>query len=100
MIYLFVYFNDIIITGDNPIIVQHIIDLLAQCFSIKDLGNLSCFLGVEVLSTPIRLFFSQKKYVTYLLARTNMIEANVVSTPLAHDTTLSIHFVMSLMNPT
>ncbi|KAL2492715.1 cysteine-rich RLK (RECEPTOR-like protein kinase) 8 [Abeliophyllum distichum] len=47
-IYLLVYVDDIIITGTNTNIIQRYIDLLAQRFSIKDLGALSYFLGIEV----------------------------------------------------
>ncbi|KAL6342671.1 hypothetical protein AAG906_013077 [Vitis piasezkii] len=51
-IYLLVYVDDIIITGTNTNIIQRYINLLAQRFSIKDLGVLSYFLGIEVLTTP------------------------------------------------
>ena len=51
-IYLLVYVDDIIITGTNTNIIQRYIDLLAQRFSIKDLGALSYFLGIEVFTTP------------------------------------------------
>ena len=52
-IYLLVYVDDIIITGNNPSIVQHFITLLSAQFSLKGLGPLTYFLGVEVLSHPL-----------------------------------------------
>ena len=58
-IYLLVYVDDIIITGTNTNIIQRYIDLLAQRFSIKDLGALSYFLGIEVLTTPSSVLLTQ-----------------------------------------
>ena len=49
-IYLLVYVDDIIIIGNNPSNVQHFITLLFARFSLKDLGPLTYFLGIEVLS--------------------------------------------------
>ena len=49
LMYLFVYVDDIIITGDNDDMVRRFVHLLSQQFSLKDLGKLSYFLGVEVL---------------------------------------------------
>ena len=48
-IYLVVYVDDIIITSNNPSVVQHFITLLSAQFSLKDLGPLTYFLDVEVL---------------------------------------------------
>ncbi|KAJ0491830.1 putative RNA-directed DNA polymerase [Helianthus annuus] len=48
-IFILVYVDDIIITGANPSIIQSFIQTLAARFSLKDLGNLSCFLGIEVI---------------------------------------------------
>ena len=57
-IYLLVYVDDIIITGNNPLDVQHFITLLFAWFSLKDLGSLTYFLGVEVLSHQHDLIIS------------------------------------------
>ena len=60
ILYLLVYIDDIIITGCNVGVVQTFIKLLSQCFSLKDLGTLSYFLGVEVASHTHGLFLSQR----------------------------------------
>ena len=49
MIYLLIYVDGIIITGDNDGAMQKFIHLLAHRFSLKDLGPLTYFLGVEVV---------------------------------------------------
>ncbi|KAL6328776.1 hypothetical protein AAG906_003793 [Vitis piasezkii] len=50
ILYLLVYVDDIIITGNNVEAAQTFIQQLSQRFSLKDLGPLTYFLGVEVTS--------------------------------------------------
>lgn len=50
-VYLLVYVDDMLVTGTNQVLVQHIIDSLANRFSIKDLGQLSYFFGIEATRT-------------------------------------------------
>lgn len=52
-------------------------------FSIKDLGDLSYFLGVEVITTRNGLFLTQQKCIRDLLDKTNMDEAKAITTTLA-----------------
>ena len=52
------YVDDIIVTGSNVARINEFVTTLAQRFSIKDLGNLSYFLGVEVLPYSADLFLS------------------------------------------
>ncbi|GKV01478.1 hypothetical protein SLEP1_g14026 [Rubroshorea leprosula] len=59
-------------------------------FSIKDLGTLSYFLGIEAVPTSAGLFLSQHKYVNDLLHRLRMHEAKPVATPLATNTGLQL----------
>lgn len=59
-LYLIVYVDDIIVTGPNPSHLQQCIQSLANRFSPEDLGDLSYFLGVEVMPTPDGLFLSQQ----------------------------------------
>ncbi|RVW24879.1 Retrovirus-related Pol polyprotein from transposon RE2 [Vitis vinifera] len=59
ILYLLVYVDDIIITGNNVEAAQTFIQQLSQRFSLKDLGPLTYFLGVEVTSHTNGLFLSQ-----------------------------------------
>ena len=59
-------------------------------FSLKDMGFLHFFLGIEVIPTRARLFLSQHKYVHDLLANTSMSGAKDVSTPLSTSQSLQL----------
>ena len=61
--YCLVYVDDLILIGNNLTFVASIIDQLGQKFSIKDLGSLHFFLGVEVIPTKDGLFLTQHKYI-------------------------------------
>ena len=93
------YVDDIIITGNNPSTVQHFITLLSHQFSLKDLGALTYFLGIEVLPHPLDLILSQWQYIVDLLARTTMTDARPISTPLPITPTLSIQLSIALSDP-
>ncbi|XP_020272689.1 uncharacterized protein LOC109847865 [Asparagus officinalis] len=97
---LLVYIDDIIITGNNAALVQDFISVLARCFSLKDLGPLEYFLGVEVVSCLQGLLLSQRRYITDLLARTKMIDARTFTTPLATSYVLTLHSCTTLTDPT
>jgi len=62
--------------------LSQFVSSLAKQFSLKDLGNLSYFLGVEVISHKYGLLLSQCRYITNLLTRLHMHEAKPVLTPL------------------
>nr|KYP33002.1 hypothetical protein KK1_046198 [Cajanus cajan]KYP33004.1 hypothetical protein KK1_046200 [Cajanus cajan] len=63
-IYILVYVDDIIITGNNSIILHTLVSQLHSIFSLKDLGNLDFFLGIEVKSQPDgSLILTQSKYI-------------------------------------
>ena len=81
--YFLVYVDDLAITGNNSILVPNIIKLLGDMFSLKDMGSLHFFLGIEVIPTRAGLFLSRHKYVRDLLANTSMSGAKDVSTPLS-----------------
>jgi hypothetical protein len=46
-VFLLVYVDDIIVTGNNVVTIQSIITKLQADFAIKDLGSLSYFLGIQ-----------------------------------------------------
>jgi Reverse transcriptase (RNA-dependent DNA polymerase) len=59
IIYLMVYVDDIILTGNSPAALQSLITALNSEFSLKDLGTLNFFLGIEVTTSPTSLHLSQ-----------------------------------------
>ncbi|KAK2354410.1 putative mitochondrial protein [Trifolium repens] len=82
-IYLLVYVDDIIITSNNSSLLQSFIEKLNQAFSLKHLGSLDYFLGIEVNKLPNgSLLLSQSKYIRDLLNKTNMLDSAPVSTPM------------------
>ncbi|KAK4272421.1 hypothetical protein QN277_020983 [Acacia crassicarpa] len=65
--YLIVYVDDLLIFGSDEKQVQTLIQAMSAMFSLKDLGDVSYFLGVEFTRTPTGLLLSQKKYIRELL---------------------------------
>ena len=90
-LYLLVYVDDIIVTGSSLSLVQSCISNLGTRFSLKDLGNLHYFLGVQALPTSHGLFLSQQKYISDLLIKTHMHDAKSVSTPMSPTEVLQLH---------
>ncbi|KAK0591174.1 hypothetical protein LWI29_036520 [Acer saccharum] len=100
VVFLLVNVDDIILTGSDPLVVDRFILALAHRFSIKDLGHLSYFLGVEVLESSHGLFLSQRKYVTDILLRTKMLNAKPVQTQLPTDQPIKLLDGTSLTDAT
>lgn len=53
------YVDDILIAGDDALQVQQFINVLHQQFSLKHLGQINYFLGLEAHVTPHSIFLSQ-----------------------------------------
>ncbi|XP_021729722.1 uncharacterized protein LOC110696676 [Chenopodium quinoa] len=73
---------------------------LATRFSLKDLGNLSYFLGVEVLPHSHGLLFSQKKFINDILNKAKMTDAKPVPTLMITHPPLNLTDGTPLPNPT
>ncbi|XP_031479830.1 uncharacterized mitochondrial protein AtMg00810-like [Nymphaea colorata] len=69
-------------------------------FSIKDLGHLHYFLGVEAQFTPQGLFLSQRQYMQDLLKQSNMVDVKPLPSPLAVGEKLSKFDGTPLLDPT
>ncbi|WKA01579.1 hypothetical protein VitviT2T_019853 [Vitis vinifera] len=82
-IYFLVYVDDLLVTGNCSQSIRRFIDALAHRFSLKDLGPLSYFLGVEAISTSDGMFLSQHQYVRDLLAKFNLEGIKDSSTPMS-----------------
>lgn len=67
MFYFMVYVDDIALIGNNPSFITKFVDMLAQRFSIKDLGQPSHVLGVEIIPKKFELFLSQHAHICDIL---------------------------------
>ena len=45
---MLIYVDDLLICGSDAYMLQKFKDYLSRCFSMKDLGKLKYFLGIEV----------------------------------------------------
>ena len=86
--YCLVYVDDIIITGNVSTFVTDIFNKLSHTFSVKDMGELHFFLGIEVVPTAKGLFLSQHQYIQDLLSKHSMDMAKEVHTPMSTSTPL------------
>ncbi|KAK9062637.1 hypothetical protein SSX86_019825 [Deinandra increscens subsp. villosa] len=88
IIYLLVYVDDLILTGNHEQTVRSFITRLHSEFAIKDLGDLNYFLGLEVTNVSDGLFLSQTKYAKEILLKAKMFDAKPMPTPLSPNATL------------
>jgi histone deacetylase 1/2 len=88
-IYMLIYVDDIIIAGSCRRTVEKLLEQLRVSFAIKDLGELSYFLGIEVTKMSDGIALTQTKYATDLLRKVNMQKCNGIATPMSSSDKLS-----------
>jgi hypothetical protein len=81
--FLLVYVDDIIVTSSNSVVVEALLKDLKNNFSLKDLGDLHYFLGIQVKKERDDIVLSQEKYATELVERAGMKNCKLVATPLS-----------------
>lgn len=82
-IYILVYVDDIIIASSSPSSVTTLIQEFSTEFALKDMGELTYFLGIEASRKAGDLILTQKKYILDLLQRTGMQYCKPISTPMS-----------------
>ena len=81
--YFLIYVDDIILVGVDLNFINHVISLLQSDFPIKNLGELSFFLGVEAIRSDEGLYLSQRRYILDLLLRSKMDKSKPSLTPMS-----------------
>jgi len=99
LIVILIYVDDIIITSNSSTAIHHILQDLHSDFDVKELGDLSYFLGVEVLRSTDGMYLTQRKYVAELLNRTHMAEAKPCISPMSSTCHLSATEGAKFSNP-
>ena len=87
---ILLYFDDMIITGDDSVGIHSLQHFLSQHFEMKDLGILNYFLGLEVTSSSDGYYLFQAKYVSDFLSKVGIIDNKTVSTPLEYNAKLKL----------
>ncbi|CAN6714288.1 unnamed protein product [Malus baccata var. baccata] len=82
VIIMLLYVDDIILIGSSITKVQSVISQLAAVFDLKDMGQLTYFLGLQIqYQMDGSIFVNQSKYTTDLLKRAGMESCKPTSTP-------------------
>lgn len=99
-VYVLIYVDDILVTGNEPNVIDQFVANLNDEFALKDLGELSYFLGIEVHRDDTGFHLSQKKYILDLLDRLDMMHIKPCHTPAVTGKYLSANKGEPLPNPT
>lgn len=73
MTLLWVYIDDIVVTGDDVESIKQLKYHLHSVFEIKDLGNLKSFLGIEVARSKKEIYLNQCNYAIDPLSKSGML---------------------------
>ncbi|XP_014511752.1 uncharacterized protein LOC106770455 [Vigna radiata var. radiata] len=89
IIAILIYVDDIDIAGNNATKIQNITNSLYSLFHIKNLGDLTYFLGLEVARNNSGIHLSQRKYTLDLLTEAGMLNCAPMPSPMAHSSHLT-----------
>ncbi|CAA7036579.1 unnamed protein product [Microthlaspi erraticum] len=79
---LLLYVDDVLLTGSSPELVNTLIHELSTQFSMKNLGAIHYFLGIQAHHHDNGLFLNQSTYAEEILYEAGMANANPMPTPL------------------
>ena len=87
-VYICIYVDDFIITGNDDTWIKDIKGKLGKEFKISDLGELKYFLGIEVVYGKSGIYLMQRKYLLDVLFRFGMSECKPLTQPIDTNTKL------------
>ena len=76
-----VYVDDLILITDIIEVMVETKRLLSEQFRMKDMGQLHYCLGVNIVYGQNRVWLHQKQYISLMLGKFGLEDANTVSTP-------------------
>ncbi|XP_019151972.1 PREDICTED: uncharacterized protein LOC109148690 [Ipomoea nil] len=82
-VYLLVYVDDIIMIGNDSVLISELLRRLSTTFKIRDLGAPSFFLGIETVKDNTGFLLSQQRYMKDILNRAGMTDCKPLATPAA-----------------
>ena len=79
-IYLIIYVNEIVITGNDQDGIRKLKQQLFSYFQTKDLGKLKYFPRIEIAQSNCGVIMSQIKYILDILKETDVLDCKLVDT--------------------
>ncbi|GJZ31777.1 retrotransposon protein, putative, ty1-copia subclass, partial [Tanacetum coccineum] len=82
--FLILYVDDILLMGNNVTMLQDVKSWLCKCFSMKDLGEAACILGIKIIRDRSKRFIalSQSAYLEKTLKKFRMENSKKGYTPM------------------
>ena len=87
---LLAYVDDIVLAGNDTQTCNNFKTYLNACFSMKDLGPLKYFLGIEVAHGWQGLFLCQRKYAPEIIDECGLLGANPAEFPIEENHKLAL----------
>ncbi|KAI0524909.1 hypothetical protein KFK09_004299 [Dendrobium nobile] len=81
-IFLLIYVDDLLFTGNDEPTIRSLLTALQSHFALKQLGQISLFLGIHVLKQSTGLFLTQQHYAKKLLLDSGFTDCKPASTPI------------------
>lgn len=81
-VYLLLYVDDFLIACDNLSLLNEIKTELMSRFQMRDLGDVSYFLGIKIRKIKDGMFLSQESYLKKVLKKFKLDSSKPVDTPL------------------
>ncbi len=81
VIHVIIWVDDLIIATNKMTLMNDFKENMQQKFKMKDLGEISYFLGIHFSQTDGEIRMNQKRYLTKLLERFNMLDCKPRATP-------------------
>ncbi|KAI0507224.1 hypothetical protein KFK09_013346 [Dendrobium nobile] len=88
-----------LLTGNYSSTIQLMLAMLKSKFSLKQLGSVSTFLGIQVQHTKTGLFLHQQPYARELLHKSGFASCKPAPTPMAPKPTSSSNGADLFHNP-
>eukprot|EP00253_Pinus_taeda_P006784 PITA_06784 len=92
LIILLLYVDDIVLTGSDPNLINHVKSSLKKKFEMTDLGHLHYFLGLQVLQSKEGISLSQSKYACDLLCHFHMDDCKQTPSPFQSGAKISVTY--------
>ena len=81
LIIIVLYVDDLILTGSDPNLTNHVKSSLKNKFEMTDIGHLHYFLGLQVLQSKEGISLSESKYACDLLHHFHMEDCKPAPSP-------------------